>query len=176
MDGRFPRGPCVKRLTELPILWSEQWSVLGLQEPIQAQAIRLINADTFRSCNSSSPSIGNRRSAIHSIDGRETDFSRLRLVGGFGRGTQEDGLALVRRPGRSSLTAGNCLDFCRPGNRVGFPGPGGGGRSLAKPVSPAAKFPANREKNREFSGFKRFRRKGSRIMAVISDSCERIPS
>jgi hypothetical protein len=38
MEGRLPRGFSVKRLTELPMLWSEQWSVLGLQEPIQAQA------------------------------------------------------------------------------------------------------------------------------------------
>jgi site-specific DNA recombinase len=37
MEGRLPRGFSVKRLTELPVLWSEQWSVLGLQEPIQAQ-------------------------------------------------------------------------------------------------------------------------------------------
>ena len=38
MEGRLPRGFSVKRLTELPMLWSEQWGVLGLREPIQAQA------------------------------------------------------------------------------------------------------------------------------------------
>jgi site-specific DNA recombinase len=38
MEGRLPRGFNVKRLTELPMLWSEQWGVLGLREPIQAQA------------------------------------------------------------------------------------------------------------------------------------------
>ena len=38
MEGRLPRGFSVKRLTELPMLWSEQWGVLGLQEPIQTQA------------------------------------------------------------------------------------------------------------------------------------------
>jgi site-specific DNA recombinase len=38
MDGRLPRGFSIRRLTELPILWSEQWRLLGLQEPIQAQA------------------------------------------------------------------------------------------------------------------------------------------
>jgi site-specific DNA recombinase len=36
MEGRLPRGFSTKRLTELPMLWSEQWGVLGLQEPIQA--------------------------------------------------------------------------------------------------------------------------------------------
>src|SRR5271157_1206983 len=38
MGGRLPRGFCVKRLTDLPMLWSDQWGVLGLREPIQAQA------------------------------------------------------------------------------------------------------------------------------------------
>lgn len=38
MAGRLPRGFSVKRLTDLPMLWSEQWSVLGLQEPVQVQA------------------------------------------------------------------------------------------------------------------------------------------
>ena len=36
MDGRLPRGFSVKRLTELPMLWSDQWGALGLREPIQA--------------------------------------------------------------------------------------------------------------------------------------------
>jgi len=38
MGGRLPRGFCVKRLTDLPMLWSEQWRAVGLQQPIQAQA------------------------------------------------------------------------------------------------------------------------------------------
>jgi site-specific DNA recombinase len=38
MDGRLPRGFSIKRLTELPMLWSDQWGTLGLREPIQAQA------------------------------------------------------------------------------------------------------------------------------------------
>ena len=38
MEGRLPRGFCVKRLTDLPMLWSEQWRAIGLQQPIQAQA------------------------------------------------------------------------------------------------------------------------------------------
>jgi len=38
MEGRLPRGFSVKRLTDLPMLWSNQWSVLGLQDPSQAQA------------------------------------------------------------------------------------------------------------------------------------------
>src|SRR5271166_4075355 len=35
MEGRLPRGFCVKRLTDLPMLWSEQWRAIGLQEPVQ---------------------------------------------------------------------------------------------------------------------------------------------
>jgi hypothetical protein len=33
IDQRLPRGFSVKRLTDLPMLWSEQWRALGLQEP-----------------------------------------------------------------------------------------------------------------------------------------------
>ena len=29
MEGRLPRGFCVKRLTDLPMLWSEQWRAAG---------------------------------------------------------------------------------------------------------------------------------------------------
>jgi len=38
MEGRLPRGFSVKRLIDLPMLWSEQWRSIGLQEPVQAQA------------------------------------------------------------------------------------------------------------------------------------------
>ena len=38
MEGRLPRGFCVKRLTDLPVLCSEQWRAVGLQQPIQTQA------------------------------------------------------------------------------------------------------------------------------------------
>ena len=38
MGGRLPRGFCIKRLTDLPMLWSEQWRALGLQAPIQLPA------------------------------------------------------------------------------------------------------------------------------------------
>ena len=38
MEGRLPRGFSVKRLTDLPMGWSEQWRAIGLREPIQAQA------------------------------------------------------------------------------------------------------------------------------------------
>jgi hypothetical protein len=31
--GGLPRGFGTKRLTELPMLWPEQWSALGLPEP-----------------------------------------------------------------------------------------------------------------------------------------------
>ncbi len=35
IDGRLPRGFGVKRLMDLPIAWSEQWSALGLKAPAQ---------------------------------------------------------------------------------------------------------------------------------------------
>ena len=38
MEGRLPRGFNVKRLTDLPMLWSEQWRAVGLREPIQVCA------------------------------------------------------------------------------------------------------------------------------------------
>jgi hypothetical protein len=38
MEGRLPRGFSVKRLTDLPMLWSEQWRAVGLREPIQVRA------------------------------------------------------------------------------------------------------------------------------------------
>ena len=38
MEGRLPRGFCVKRLTDLPMLWSEQWRAIGLQAPVQVAA------------------------------------------------------------------------------------------------------------------------------------------
>ena len=38
MEGHLPRGFSVRRLTDLPMVWSEQWRTVGLREPIQAQA------------------------------------------------------------------------------------------------------------------------------------------
>ena len=38
MEGWLPRGFCVKRLTDLPMLWSEQWRAIGLQAPAQIRA------------------------------------------------------------------------------------------------------------------------------------------
>jgi hypothetical protein len=38
MEGRLARGFSVKRLTDLPMLWSEQWRSVGLREPIQVRA------------------------------------------------------------------------------------------------------------------------------------------
>ena len=38
MGGRLPRGFCIKRLTDLPMLWSEQWGRIGLQAPTQVRA------------------------------------------------------------------------------------------------------------------------------------------
>jgi site-specific DNA recombinase len=38
MEGRLPRGFSVKRLTDLLMLWSEQWRAVGLREPIQVRA------------------------------------------------------------------------------------------------------------------------------------------
>jgi len=36
IDGRLPRGFGIKRLMDLPIAWSDQWSALGLKAPAQA--------------------------------------------------------------------------------------------------------------------------------------------
>ena len=36
VDGRLPRGFRVKRLMDLPMAWSDQWSALGLRAPAQA--------------------------------------------------------------------------------------------------------------------------------------------
>ena len=33
-----PRGFCIERLTDLPMLWSEQWGAIGLQAPAQVRA------------------------------------------------------------------------------------------------------------------------------------------
>ena len=38
LEGRLPRGFCIKRLTDLPMLWSEQWGAIGLQAPAQVRA------------------------------------------------------------------------------------------------------------------------------------------
>ena len=35
IDGRLPRGFGVKRLLDLPMGWSDQWSALGLKAPAQ---------------------------------------------------------------------------------------------------------------------------------------------
>jgi len=32
-EGRLPRGFGIKRLIDLPMLWPEQWRVLGLEAP-----------------------------------------------------------------------------------------------------------------------------------------------
>ena len=37
MEGRLPRGFSVRRLTDLPMGWFNQWRTIGLREPIQAQ-------------------------------------------------------------------------------------------------------------------------------------------
>jgi hypothetical protein len=36
IDGRLPRGFGVKRLMDLRMAWSDQWSALGLKDPAQA--------------------------------------------------------------------------------------------------------------------------------------------
>ena len=49
MEGRLPRGFCIKRLTDLPMLWSEQWRAIGLQAPAQVRVrTRLIHPASFR--------------------------------------------------------------------------------------------------------------------------------
>jgi site-specific DNA recombinase len=34
IDGRLPRGFGVKRLMDLPMDWTDQWSALGLRAPV----------------------------------------------------------------------------------------------------------------------------------------------
>ena len=36
INGRLPRGFAVKRLMDLPMAWSDQWSTLGLKAPAQS--------------------------------------------------------------------------------------------------------------------------------------------
>jgi site-specific DNA recombinase len=36
IEGRLPRGFGTKRLTDLPMLWSHQWTALGLKAPVQS--------------------------------------------------------------------------------------------------------------------------------------------
>ena len=36
IDGRLPRGFGAKRLMDLPMGWSDQWSALGLKAPVEA--------------------------------------------------------------------------------------------------------------------------------------------
>ena len=38
MEGRLPRRLCIKRLTNLPMLWSEQRGAIGLQAQAQVRA------------------------------------------------------------------------------------------------------------------------------------------
>ena len=38
VEGRLPRGYGLKRLTDLPMAWPDQWRALGLEAPTQAQA------------------------------------------------------------------------------------------------------------------------------------------
>ena len=52
MEGRLPRGFCVKRLTDLPMLWSEQWRAIGLQTPNSGSSrTQLIHPTPFRAAN-----------------------------------------------------------------------------------------------------------------------------
>jgi site-specific DNA recombinase len=36
IDGRLPRGFGTKRLMDLPVTWSDQWSALGLKPSAKA--------------------------------------------------------------------------------------------------------------------------------------------
>src|SRR5271165_4855093 len=104
MEGRLPRGFCVKRLT------ARRESSLSSSEGAQP----LLRP-------------------LHLVV-RETEFCGLRLAGEFRRRTRENSGNSVRRPRHASLTDKNCEGFCRPGNRGGLPGLHGGGRSPCKLV------------------------------------------
>jgi site-specific DNA recombinase len=38
LEGRLPRGLNARRMTEMPMLWSDQWRALGIQSPAAADA------------------------------------------------------------------------------------------------------------------------------------------
>jgi len=38
LEGRRPRGLNVRRMTEMPMLWSDQWQALGIRPPAAADA------------------------------------------------------------------------------------------------------------------------------------------
>ena len=38
LEGRLPRGLNARRMTDMPMLWSDQWGALGLQAPSAACA------------------------------------------------------------------------------------------------------------------------------------------
>jgi hypothetical protein len=117
MEGRLPCGFSVKRLTDLPMLWSEQWRAVGLREPIRPNSAdprrRYIGFPLFRSTR-------------FIVRPGKREFCRQRLAGKFRCRARENGRDSVRRPGRGSLTYRNRDGFCRPGNRVGLPGLDGG--------------------------------------------------
>jgi site-specific DNA recombinase len=89
MEGRLPRGFSVKRLTELPMLWSEQWRAVGPRA--DSGRTRLIHA-VFGSLLTLSKRL--RRAT------RETEFCGPRLAGEFRRRARENGRISVRRPGK----------------------------------------------------------------------------
>jgi hypothetical protein len=35
IEGRLPRGFGVRRLMDLPLIWADQWTALGLKAPIK---------------------------------------------------------------------------------------------------------------------------------------------
>ena len=98
VEGRLPRGFTVKRLTDLPMLWSEQWRAVGLREPTSGSSrTRLIHAvfDSLRTLYWRGLCFASR---FHRA-ARETEFCRQRLAGEFRRRARENGRNSVRRLG-----------------------------------------------------------------------------
>src|SRR5208337_4672848 len=118
MDGRLPRGFSIKRLTDLPMLWSEQWRAIGLRAAGSGSSrTRLIHPNPFRAPRILLVVLGSQPPLrpLHLVV-RETEFCGQRLAGDFRRRTRENGQNSVRRPRHAALSDRNCEGFCVPGN------------------------------------------------------------
>jgi hypothetical protein len=125
LEGRLPRGFSVKRLTDLPMLWSEQWRAVGLPRAdsgssrtwlIHASSTacrRYTDVDAVSVQPLPSSGLGNR--ILRAETGGRIQAQSAGERPEFGSQT-----------GRGSLTSRNCEGFYRPGNRVGLPGLDGG--------------------------------------------------
>ena len=122
MEGRLPRAFSVKRLTDLPMLCSEQWRAVGLRSRFRRKPNPAdLGQTAIHSLQILPPrSIWQTRSLGSglSISGvRETEFCGLRLAGDIGRGTRENG----RNGRRCSGQARNCPMALRSARTIQSP-------------------------------------------------------